>query len=115
MTRLLIAAVLITLLAYGLLEARPLIVGPTLTLSSPTEGATYPDGIVPISGRAARAAVLTLDGSPILPDQEGHFETTLAFPHGSSILTFTATDRFGRRISISRSIYVPTASSTNNH
>lgn len=106
MTRTLLGVVLFALVAYGALEARALVVGPTLTLDSPINGASYKDGIVTVEGRARRATTLTLNGTPILSDQEGRFTTTLAFPAGGSILTLRATDRFGRRTSLTRTIYV---------
>ena len=106
MTRILIGTVLFALMAYGAIETRPLIMGPSLTIDSPANGASYPDGMVTVAGRAGRATTLTLNGAPVSPDQEGRFSTTLAFPAGGSILTVGATDRFGRRVSTTRTIYV---------
>ncbi len=107
MTRYLMAFVLLVVVSYGLLEAWPLLAGPSLSILSPVENAAYPSGIVSIRGTAARAAVLTLDGAPVLHDQEGGFSSTLTFPRGGSILTFVATDRFGRTVTATRSIFVP--------
>ena len=106
MTRTLMGIVLFTLFAYGLIEARALFVGPTLILDSPARGASYQDGIVTVTGRAGRAASLVVNGASVLPDQEGHFTSTLAFPRGGSILTVGATDRFGRHVTLTRTIYV---------
>jgi hypothetical protein len=107
MTRYLIALVLFILVSYGLFEAWPLIVGPSLSIESPQNEQTYPDGIVTVKGRALRIAMLTLDGASVLHDKDGSFSSTLTFPRGESILTFVATDRFGRRVSATRSIFVP--------
>ncbi|MBU6321024.1 MAG: hypothetical protein KGI78_00160 [Patescibacteria group bacterium] len=107
MNRALIAVVLAVVLGYGLFEGYPLLAGPSLVVASPAEGAHAPDGVVTVSGRAARTVALTLDGAALLPDQSGRFGATLAFPPGGSILTFTATDRFGRRTTVTRAIYVP--------
>jgi hypothetical protein len=112
MTRYLIGALLVLLVGYGLIEGWPLISGPRLSITSPTPDASYEDGIVEIRGRALRASVLTLNGTPLLHDQNGEFSSTLTFPRGGSILTFVATDRFGRTVTATRSIFVPT--STNN-
>jgi len=106
-TRTLLAGALCALLIYGFIEIRPLLVGPVLSVRTPTSGAHYTDGIVTIAGNAQRATSLTLDGSPILPDQDGRFERSLAFPRGTSILTLAALDRFGRKVSVTRTIYVP--------
>jgi hypothetical protein len=117
MTRYFIGAVLLILIVYGGVEAWPLIAGPTLSITSPANDASFPAGIVPISGQAKRAALLVLDGMPLLHDQNGDFSSTLTFPEGGSILTFSVTDRFGRTLTETRSIFVPATSTQpqNNH
>jgi len=107
MLRYLIAAVLALLVLYGALEAWPLIAGPSLTITSPLENATFPGGIVAVEGRAPRATELSLNGMLLLRDQEGGFSSTLTFPRGGSLLTFVATDRFGKTVTATRAIYVP--------
>ena len=107
MTRYLILAVFLILLGYGFKEAWPLIMGPTLSVTSPYDGESFPGGIVTVSGKALRAAVLSLDGAPLLHDQDGSFSSTLTFPRGGSILTFVAIDRFGKTVTETRNIFVP--------
>lgn len=107
MTRFFLIAVLSLLLGYGLIEAWPLIAGPTLVIETPTDGMPFPNGVVTISGVAARASDLEVNGAPVLHEENGRFVSTLTFPRGGSILTFKATDRFGRRVTTTRSIFVP--------
>lgn len=107
MTKYLIGAVLIVFVGYGLIEAWPLLNGPSLRIDSPTNDTSFPNGIVRVRGEAARAASLTLNGASILHDQNGGFSSTLTFPRGGSILTFVVTDRFGRTVTATRSIFVP--------
>ncbi len=107
MTRHLIAVSLFLLATYGLVEAWPLLAGPALSIESPRDGAPFPSGIVTTKGTAQRIAKLTLNGEPLLRDENGSFSTTLTFPQGGSILTFVATDRFGRHITSTRTIFVP--------
>ena len=107
MTKYLIGAVLIVLIGYGLIKAWPLIAGPSLYIASPTDNAPFTNGIVVVSGRAERAAMVTLNGAPLLHDQNGEFSSTLSFPRGGSILTFVVTDRFGRTVAETRTIFVP--------
>jgi hypothetical protein len=103
-----LAFILFLILAvYGLIEAWPLIVGPSLSITSPINNGSFPDGIVTIRGVAVRAAQLTLDGAPLLHEEDGTFSSTLTLPRGGSILTFVATDRFGRTVMATRSIFVP--------
>jgi hypothetical protein len=108
MTRYVIGAVLLLLIVYGFVKAWPLLAGPSLLITSPVEGEAFSGGIVSITGRASRAASLTLDGAPLLHDQDGNFSSTLTFPEGGSILTFVVTDRFGKSVTIRRTIFVPT-------
>ena len=107
LTKVLVGALFTALIGYGLFEAWPLISGPSLALQSPTEGASFEDGVVRVSGNVGRTSALTLNGTPVLPDEQGAFSTTLAFPSGTSILEIKATDRFGRKIIETRTIFVP--------
>lgn len=107
MTKYLTAVVLIALIGYGLAEAWPLLAGPTLSIASPADDTAYPGGIVTVRGMAARATTLTLDGAPMLHEEDGSFRMTLSFPHGNTLLTFVAADRFGRSVTATRSIYIP--------
>jgi hypothetical protein len=107
MTRYLILLVFLMVLGYGVVEGWPLLAGPTLSISSPLNNATVPGGTVQVSGKANRATTLTLDGDPLPHDQDGTFSSILTFPHGGSILTFVAKDRFGRVVTITRTIFVP--------
>lgn len=104
LTRVFIGIVLLALAGYGTLEALPLLLGPTLTIVTPTDYAVSDTSVVNISGTATRAVHLTLNGAPLLADQDGAFSKTLAFPRGDTILTFVAKDRFGRTITTTRTI-----------
>lgn len=107
MTRTLLSLVLATIIGYGLIEGWPLLSGPRLVILSPRNDAAVATGILTIAGKAANATALTIDGATVIPDTNGSFSETLAFPQGSSILTFTATDRFGRVVRETRQIFVP--------
>lgn len=107
MTRYLIFAILSIFIGYGLIEARPLLVGPRLSIISPLHEASFPTGVVVVSGKAERAASLTLNGMNILREEDGSFSSTLTLPRGGSLLTFIVTDRFGKRVTATRSVFVP--------
>ena len=108
MIKYLISAVLLISIGYGLIEAWPLIVGPSLRITSPESNTIFSkDGIVSIAGTATHAATLTLNGALLLYDQNGDFSSIRTFPRGGSILTFVATDRFGRTVATTRSIFIP--------
>jgi len=109
--RFLLAGALVALVAYGLIEAHALLSGPTLFVDTPLDGEQYLDGLVTIQGTMRYGVSLMLDGATLLPTADGRFETVLAFPSGSSILTLVATDRFGRSVTKTRTIYVPAMNS----
>lgn len=106
LARIAIGAVLVALAAYGLMEARPLLLGPRIVLDSPVDGSVSPDGFVDVSGTAYRTQSLTLDGAPLLIDESGKFHTLLTFPSGGVILSLTAADRFGRTHRVTRTVAV---------
>lgn len=103
----LVGIVIALVAGYGLFEAWPLLSGPRLLVHTPSASERIPGGIVTIAGSEKRAVALTVDGNPVLPDENGTFSETVAFPHGTSILTVTATDRFGRTASETRTLFVP--------
>jgi len=107
MTRYLTITILFLIVTYGLIEAWPLIIGPSLIIDVPTDHSLVPSGIVTITGHVKRAAIFTLNGAPLLHDQNGAFSSTLTFPREGSILTFVAADRFGRTVRATRNIFVP--------
>ncbi len=107
MLKYLIGAILLMATGYGGIEALPLISGPSVSITSPVNYETSQNGIVTIDGKALRAARLTLDGAPILYDQNGSFSSTVTLPRGGSILTIVATDPFGKKIAVTRTVFVP--------
>lgn len=107
MTKQILSVVLVLLLGYGMIEAWPLLSGPSLSVVAPTEDASAPGGTVTLTGSTARAVTLTVNGSPLIATEDGAFNTVRTYPHGVSLLTFVATDRFGRSRTITRQIFVP--------
>ena len=107
MTKYFTLTILLLLAGYGCIKALPLVLGPSLSIVSPTDNASFPGGIVTVQGNASRTARLTLDGAVIFHEENGNFSSILSFPRGGSILTFVATDRFGRKVTATRTIFVP--------
>jgi len=103
-----LAAITLSLLAvYGVIKAVPILIGPRIVLDSPAPYQSVTDGFMTISGTAIHTQEMTLNGAPFLFDEKGKFATTLVLPKGGAILTLSATDRFGRRVSVERSVFVP--------
>ncbi len=99
MNRALIAVAIVLLLGYGLFEARKLIAGPEITITSPKDGSATSSPLVTIEGTAQNISFLTINDAPAYTDAAGHFTLTLSPPAGYTIFTVAAVDRFGRRAS----------------
>ena len=104
--RLVAALVLFILSGYAAIAAWPILSGPSLSITTPENYTSLPDGQAVIEGRAYHTETLWLNGTPLLMDQSGSFSVTLTLPHGGAILALTATDRFGREITEHRSVFV---------
>ena len=105
-TLLLVLLAVLVIGGYGLFEARKLIEGPVITITSPTDGsATSTMGVV-ITGTAENISFLTINDLPSYTDKAGNFSELLSIPPGFTVLTVRAVDRFGRRTSKSVAINV---------
>ncbi len=94
------AAILLTALTvgYGLVEARTLIAGPTLTVSSPAAGATEAGALFNVRGVATNVTKLSVNGRPVTLDMSGAFNETLVTPNGLGVIVVEGENRFGRTI-----------------
>jgi hypothetical protein len=94
-----IMIVLFLLLAfYALYQARALLIGPQIWITSPRDGQTVENSLVTIEGRAKNIAWMSLNDRPIFTDENGLWSEKLAVSEGISIMTLKARDRFGREI-----------------
>lgn len=92
---------------YGAFQARNFIQGPTITLNSPTEN-VQTTRMVTLEGTAENIISLSLNGRNIFTNETGAFKERLVLENGYTIMTLTATDRYGRKTSVSRPfIYTP--------
>ncbi len=80
---------------YAFFRSRELIFGVQIKDVNITDGATYTESIVHVTGRAKNALKLTLDGREISIDQEGNFDETIALLSGYNIIAIEALDKFG--------------------
>jgi hypothetical protein len=108
-----ISVLVLTVLAlviagYGLFEARRIIQGPEVVITSPVNGsATSSSGII-LAGNAQNISFLTINDRPYYTDKKGNFTELLSVPPGFTIFKVVATDRFGRRTSKSVALTVLT-------
>lgn len=83
---------------YAIFQARKLIEGPELTITSPINGIVVHDDLVNIIGVAKNIREITLNDRPIFVDENGNFREKLLLYPGYNIIKLQATDKFGKQI-----------------
>jgi hypothetical protein len=90
--------------AYCLYQARFIILGPRIDITSHQDGAIVQEPSITLSGKARNAAWLSLNGRQIYTDEKGLWSEKLILAEGVSIMTLRVRDRFGREASDSVSL-----------
>lgn len=92
---------------YIAYQARFLIIGPQITLSSEVPMLQHTRQIT-LTGSAANISRLWLNGRPIFTDRNGQFTAAVILENGYTVTTLTAEDRYGRTTTITRPfMYAP--------
>lgn len=86
----------LVILGYSGFQARKIIEGPELKVTSLKTGVVLKNQLVEIAGIASNIKDISLDNRPIYIDEQGHFnEKLLLFP-GYNIIKLKAGDKFGK-------------------
>ena len=88
---------IIVIIGYSFYQARTIIFGPSITLTSPLDGQTYMQPLIDISGVAKNTNYLTLDDRPIFTDKKGNFDEKLLLAPGYNVIKLDAGDKFGKK------------------
>jgi hypothetical protein len=96
MTVAIIAIVLILLAGYTSYEIRRVAYGPRITVLSPTNGSVSTSSLIEISGVAQNIKDISLNDRKIFIDEQGNFKEEVLLSPGYNILTFKASDKFGK-------------------
>ncbi len=87
----------VLIVGYSIFQARKILGGPNLNLTSPKQGIIYTDPLIEITGTASNIKEIRLDDRPINITEEGVFrEKLLLFP-GYNIIKLSAEDKFGKK------------------
>lgn len=84
----------VLVLGYAGFEARGVIVGPKVTITS--QSATVHDPLVSIVGHADRISSLTMNNTVVSVTQEGGFDQQYLLSPGENTITFEGKDAYGR-------------------
>ncbi|MFN3188136.1 MAG: hypothetical protein ACK42D_01145 [Candidatus Paceibacteria bacterium] len=89
------------LLAYLVFQARFLLQGPVITLTS-EPNTVQDERVVMLTGSVKNITRLTLNGRQIFTNELGYFDEALVLENGYTIATLAATDRYGRETNVTR-------------
>jgi len=91
-----ITAISLLILGYGLFQARNIINGPEINITTPKDGENVADPLVSITGSTTNITYISLDDRQIFIDKAGSFSEKLLVPPGYTIIKLEARDKFGR-------------------
>lgn len=93
------------IIGYGYYQARNLITGPIITVTSPTHGSTIKQSLFIVVGQAHNSSVLRINNREVSIDEQGNFSEKLLAAKGYTIIEIEAEDRFGRSTKEVREIF----------
>ena len=95
-TRWLFILFIILIFAYAFFEARNIVLGPQILITTPVGGTTVTSQLVEITGGTKNIKDITLEGRNIYIDEAGVFTEKLLLYPGYNSFTFKAKDKFNR-------------------
>ena len=93
LTRLLAGILFLLVLCYALFEARWMIIGPVISVTSDTSATS--SMVLVLTGTALHSSTFSINGAPITISQEGQFDETYALSPGVNYFFLDARDRYG--------------------
>ena len=91
-----IGLICLIILGYTYFEARFLIDGPQLTISSPQNHATVSDPLLEIKGEVKNLSSLTINGRQIMITTDGSFNDKLLLLDGYNTIEVKVRNKFGQ-------------------
>lgn len=92
----LFSGLLILIACYSLFQARKIMEGPELTVTSPLIQGIMTDSFVQVTGVARNIKEIKLNGFPIYIDEQGNFSEKLVLIAGYNIIELEARDKFNK-------------------
>lgn len=86
----------LVIICYAGFQARKILEGPELKLTSPLQGTIYNDPLIEIAGIASNIKEIQLDDRTIYIDEQGNFKEKLLLFPGYNIIRLKAQDKFGK-------------------
>ena len=87
----------IVVVGYSIFQARKILEGPELRITSPTEAMVSGNPLVEVMGVAKNIKDISLNDQPIYIDEQGNFKEKLLLLEGYNIIKLKAEDKFGKK------------------
>lgn len=101
---------MLSLVVYVLFQARFLLEGPQITITSDVPGVQQ-SRVVTLEGTAQNIVRITLNGRQIFTNEAGYFSERIVLENGYTVATLRAHDRYGRTTTQTRDfVYAPDTS-----
>ncbi len=110
-TKIALIVFFILIIGYGYYEARGLLFGPVITITSGVTMVYEP--AVTIRGKAERITALSMNGKQISVTEDGIFNEPFILAPGNNHITLDAIDKYGRtRRKVIEIVYAPVINQT---
>jgi hypothetical protein len=90
-----IGIVVAVVVGYAGFAFRDIVRGPSIVITKPINGETFATSSVELKGISERAQFISLNGKPILIDENGAFSEIIVLSSGYNVSTIEARDKFG--------------------
>lgn len=91
-----ILIIVLIVLGYAYFASHTFLNGPEIIVTEPRTGISTTTSSIKIIGKALRIQDITLNGRPIIIDDEGNFDENLILAPGYNVSLLRARDKFGR-------------------
>lgn len=99
--------IIFVFILYSAYESYNLITGPKITILSPENGSSIDNNWFLLEGIAKNVSFISLNDRKIFIDDKGNFKEKLLLPYGYTIIKIDASDRFGKKVNKTLSLYRP--------
>ncbi len=95
-----ISSIVVSLLfigGYSAYEFHNVLLGPTLTIYEPSDGATIEHPLIEVKGQAKNVSRISVNDREITVDEAGLFTDKVVLFPGYNVIKLSVSDKFGRR------------------
>lgn len=96
MKKYIVSAFFVLLGFYAIFQGRFIILGPRVSIDSPSNNASVNVGIIEVAGWAENVSYISLNDRQIFIDRTGRFVEKVVIAPGINIIKVALRDRFGR-------------------